>query len=101
MRKWLIRQDRPNGGILSFVGKPAFQAHWTLSADPPTEDLPEQSTNAADKTNYWFRTGDDEDDIVVQFSDLQWQGTPPAPERVQRLMASAVSQIDRQVGERF
>ncbi len=101
MRKWLIRQDHPSGGMLSFVGKPAFRAHWALSADPPTEFTAQPELATGEDQSYWFRTGEGEDDIVVQFSELHWQDSPPEPERLRRLMAQAVNLIDKRIGERF
>lgn len=110
MRMWLIRQDRPNGGILSFAGEHAFQARWSFSADPPSGDLPQDlsrqdSTRAndigTDNASYWFRTGEDDDDIVIRFEQLCWQDAPPRPKRVRRLIKNAVNEINQQVGERF
>jgi hypothetical protein len=97
MRSWLIRQDRPNGGVLSFAGDPAFEAHWMLSEDPPTENAPQQGPDE----RYWFRTGDDDDDLIVQFFNLHWEDTPPKPALARRLMAKAVIEINQMIGERF
>lgn len=104
MRRWLIRQNHPNGGILSFAGTPAFEAHWMLSADPPTADPSSEETppqEAADNQPYWFRTGEDDDDLIVQFFNLQWRDTPPEPRLAHRLMANAVKEINEIIGERF
>lgn len=104
MCRWLIRQDRPDGGILSFAGTPAFQARWSLIADPPpppTESLHEQNPTDEDARGYWFRTGEDDDDIIILFNELRWQDAPPEPERAQRLMAKAVCEINDMIGERF
>lgn len=134
MRGWLIRQDRPNGGVLSFAGDPAFEAHWLLSADPPSTDSLEPDSSMADSSKadcsradcskagepstdspegeadqqssanderYWFRTGEDEDDLIVQFFNLHWQDAPPDPALARRLMSRAVSELNEVIGERF
>lgn len=98
MRQWLIRQDRPDGGIVCFDGTPAFRAQWTLNADAPKRTATQHPRG---ETSWWVRTGDDEDDIVVQFFNIDWQAPPPSPEEVQSLIASAAKEIDEQVGERF
>lgn len=106
MGNWMIRQDCPNGGVLNFVGRHAFQAQWALSADPPSEEsvtagaIP-RAARAGGTPRFWFRTGADDDDIFVQFFNLRWLDVPPKPARARRLMAQAVGLIDKDVGERF
>ncbi|MBK1649899.1 hypothetical protein [Rhabdochromatium marinum] len=101
MYKWLIKQDRPNGGILSFAGTHAFETQWILSADPPITDSPQATSAPQEDDHYWFRTGDDDDDIVVEFYNLHWHKAPPDPKRAARLLAHAVNAINAQTGERF
>lgn len=101
MRTWQIRQDCPIGGVLHFAGQHAFQARWSLDADPPSENLLEQDLTTENQGRYWFRTGEDDDDIIIHFDEFRWQSTPPGPQRLRKLMKKAVNEINQMIGERF
>ncbi|WPL15402.1 hypothetical protein Thiowin_00298 [Thiorhodovibrio winogradskyi] len=100
MRTWFIKQDHPNGGVLSFIGNPAFEADWMLCADPPTEDTQPLNSHVNEES-CWFRTDEDDDHLIVQLFNLRWQNTPPRPEYARKLLAKAVNEINENIGERF